>query len=842
MDFNSEKFAPTSLPGLCAPRNKLLAKLTKRSSGRLLYIQAPAGYGKTVITNLWLKQNNVRHLWIALDEYDNNPELFYRLLCSAVIYAQNETATAVAIDTTGMFSSSPIEHAMLLTSQIIAPGKPVYIILDDLHSITQEDILQSLPYFIRRLPTDYRFIMISRMDMPAKLREIFKEHSSFFCVEDLVFSKMEIQELFQLSGHALTTSEADIVMKQTGGWAIAVSTLAANDHLPDFTKENGNPLFGYMEKQIWEPLSSRDKNMLLRVSIVNDFSQELFQRLTSVRNTKLVIKELLQRNLFLSKIGEDLYRFHALFLDFLRRMLKKTNIDYKKLYKIAAQYYSEEKNLYTARHYAILGDNIKFLSYQIYGESQYTGFSNNRSISAYVNGVGVYIDMLSVDSYRKYPYLNISAVWYHFLSGNASKMAEALDRLYASLKRIALLHSEFLELTLLVCTLDPRRKFMDMMQQFDKLPPIKIRKGEQQGASITVNMPFAHRCLRDYSEFSLYDDFDVILEPSAGILLKKYFKIAMLLIKSGFAYERNQWKEALALCELSRQEIEESTSDEVLFASFSHQWAVLTAMGKDTESKRLSTQIEKMLIEKDSLYLMPNYKALKTDYALREGRQSAAQEWLDEYFIHQEEHLMLYRIYQYLTTIRALISLNRLEEAKNLCEKVGNLARSFDRDIDKAESEVLLAICLYRLSHIEEAADTMLQAISLLYRYRFIRPFSIEGACVVPILKKCLSRIERYPGRYEFDRRYVNEIYIAAQEQAGRRIGLPESGTYIKKLSKQQKRMVEYLAKGYTNADIADETGLAVRTVKTHLFLAYEKLGVSSAAEAVAKARELGMI
>ena len=117
-------------------------------------------------------------------------------------------------------------------------------------------------------------------------------------------------------------------------------------------------------------------------------------------------------------------------------------------------------------------------------------------------------------------------------------MTEALDRLYASLKRIAILHPEFLELTILVCTLDPRKKFMEMMQQFDRLPPVRIRHGEQQGASITVNMPFAHRCLRDYSEFSLYEDFDVKLEATAGLLLKKYFKIAMLLIKAGDVYKR----------------------------------------------------------------------------------------------------------------------------------------------------------------------------------------------------------------------------------------------------------------------------------------------------------------
>ena len=56
MDFNGEKYTPASLPGLCAPRNQLLLKLDSKSDRRLLYIQAPAGYGKTVVTNLWLKK------------------------------------------------------------------------------------------------------------------------------------------------------------------------------------------------------------------------------------------------------------------------------------------------------------------------------------------------------------------------------------------------------------------------------------------------------------------------------------------------------------------------------------------------------------------------------------------------------------------------------------------------------------------------------------------------------------------------------------------------------------------------------------------------------------------
>ena len=62
------------------------------------------------------------------------------------------------------------------------------------------------------------------------------------------------------------------------------------------------------------------------------------------------------------------------------------------------------------------------------------------------------------------------------------------------------------------------------------------------------------------------------------------------------------------------------------------------------------------------------------------------------------------------------------------------------------------------------------------------------------------------------------------------------------KLSKQQKQIITLLSKGYTNAMIVEETGLKITTIKTHTSLAYEKLDVNNAMDAVLKARELDLI
>jgi DNA-binding NarL/FixJ family response regulator len=55
------------------------------------------------------------------------------------------------------------------------------------------------------------------------------------------------------------------------------------------------------------------------------------------------------------------------------------------------------------------------------------------------------------------------------------------------------------------------------------------------------------------------------------------------------------------------------------------------------------------------------------------------------------------------------------------------------------------------------------------------------------------------------------------------------------KLTEREAEVLDYLAKGYANKEIADKLGLSVPTVRSHLRSIYDKLHVRSRTEAVAK-------
>jgi LuxR family transcriptional regulator, maltose regulon positive regulatory protein len=59
-------------------RPRLSNRLSQQPNGYLTLLSAPAGFGKTTLVVDWLRQQECPAAWLALDEQDNDPVLFWR--------------------------------------------------------------------------------------------------------------------------------------------------------------------------------------------------------------------------------------------------------------------------------------------------------------------------------------------------------------------------------------------------------------------------------------------------------------------------------------------------------------------------------------------------------------------------------------------------------------------------------------------------------------------------------------------------------------------------------------------------------------------------------------------
>jgi LuxR family maltose regulon positive regulatory protein len=580
---------------------------------------------------------------------------------------------------------------------------------------------------------------------------------------------------------------------------------------------------------------------MLRTSVVDEMNAELAAALTGREDALLVLQELCANNTFVSRAGKDMFRYHHLFLDFLRNMAKDCNMNLSAVYKAAAQYYLEAKQYLPARTYAVRSDDEEIILKVMYQFQQYS----SPSLDEYIAYSKLFNrDTLPEKICDRFPFLYTALMETAWMSGDTKGAEYAWDKLWKHIPKVALKFPQFLETVILETAVDYRKSMTKFIAGFSLLPPIVKPNKQYAVASLTIQLPFAQRCIRDFSELA---DKGMIekMERSFALLLKDLWQAAKLCLQSGILLEQNKTEQALPLALQAKETAAGIQSAELNFTAYSHLAASYMAAGNNALLNKTLTEMEQYIEHSGARYLEHNFLALKTKFHLCDADKKAAETWLEHYFVSDEERIPLYKIFQYFTTVRAYIVLNQGDRAVDLIRRLIQFAKDYRRPLDLAEAQTLKACLDWASDSRAEAAAGLEEVLSELQRRKFIRIVADEGEAVVPILKRIAASVsvENYTGK--LDRAFVTEVLLAAHDVSKRHRGITanmkKSGRPVK-LSKQQKKMLELLTKGYKNEEIARIAGIALPTVKGHLMQVYEKLGVHNAMDALLKARELGLM
>ena len=192
--------------------------LDRISAKRLIYIHAPAGFGKTFSVRLWLEHRGGASAWVAVNEImGNRPADFFRRCASAFMTLQPDNAALREILAHDSFDAAPYEFMMRALSALNIPGQDnkqhyTYVI-DDLHLIENLSILRFLAEHALSPPDNVTVCILSRAAPPDSFSDhVVKDSMSIVGVDNLVFSEEEIKSLFTARGRSLTPKQAHEVM------------------------------------------------------------------------------------------------------------------------------------------------------------------------------------------------------------------------------------------------------------------------------------------------------------------------------------------------------------------------------------------------------------------------------------------------------------------------------------------------------------------------------------------------------------------------------------------------------------------------------------------------------
>jgi LuxR family maltose regulon positive regulatory protein len=829
------------------PRNALMKTLDSLafSKKQVIYMHAPAGFGKTTSSLLWLEHREQtakeKRVWLGFDEYDNKTSEFCRRFISVLAGIQPENTPLRELLTHQKFNSASAEFALRALSAFNETGKDSYIFaFDDLHVISNDEILKLLLILIKRLPENYKVLLLSRMAPPDCFSEmIVKDELTVIGADDLQFSCEEIRALFNNGGKLITKSQANEVLKSTGGWAIGIRTLLLSDEKSYSVNLSSRYLESFLKTHVWERWDGRLKKFMTLISVAEDLTPELCDFLTNMPSAQM-LTELVRENAFLRITGDNTYRFHDLFREFLLHVLEsdgKTTLNKQR--NKAGDYFFRRKDYSRSAEYYLKGKNDEGVAKSLYHMYDY-----NSPYASIEDTLYVVRSTVNDSIVKKFPFLLEVQAWGAFVEGRTEELETVLDKYY-KLSPVIIMKNPRSAVTLVFLRcMDYRESFVQTMKTLKRIP----FKGNFKAAmpSLTHNMPLFHRSSRDFSEL-VHD-----IEKNITLFLKSFeavlgdeTKVIAEAVRAGLLYEKGSLNEAHEHALTACSNITGDCSAEIKFCAMMILASVFYADCQNSEADKVINNVRDMIERDKAFYLNANLKAFLFRQRLSEGDKSAAIEWLKDCNGSLLDNLSFFKNYQYFTTARAYIVIGDYTNAVMFLRKLLELNERYRRTLDIIEACILLAVIYWKKSRGGQsmALDYLERAIVTAHEYKYTQVFANEGAELINMLHRLQKRSvqEKYAGKLHSG--FVKTLYISAVAGGGRSKGLT-SGRPVEnlKFTDKQKVIMTLMCEGYSRNKIAEKTGLKPNTVKSHLELIYKKLDVSNSIDAALKIKKLDVL
>jgi LuxR family maltose regulon positive regulatory protein len=237
-------------------------------------------------------------------------------------------------------------------------------------------------------------------------------------------------------------------------------------------------------------------------------------------------------------------------------------------------------------------------------------------------------------------------------------------------------------------------------------------------------------------------------------------------------------------------------------------------------------------------------KAFEARLWIRQGNLEAVKRWTQEYQARPSDmpgYPGYLRQVEGATWARVLNAQGKPEAAIQLLDSLLQVAEAAGQMGNVIELLALRALALRAQGQSAQAMTTLERALTLAEPEGYIRIFVDEGEPMKLLLQRMKVEDPRKGAEGGRMRDYVDKLLSAF----GERVFHPSSRgpqPLVEPLSERELEVLRLIADGLSNAEIAERLVIAQGTVKRHINNIYGKLSVQSRTQAIAHARELGLL
>jgi LuxR family transcriptional regulator, maltose regulon positive regulatory protein len=327
----TSKLTPPQIPDWVVPRERIESRIAEGVRGPLTVVTGPPGAGKTIAVASWAAAGSELGptAWVTLDEYDNRQQAFWSYILVGLQSAGVLVPRAAWASVRG--GDFDLGFILRLASAIVARHRPVLLILDDLHLVTDARCLNGLARLLRNARPLLRLVIASRSDplLPLHRYRLAGELTEIRANE-LAFSVPEAAMLMTHHGIALPDESLEFLAQRAEGWvaALRLAAISMQDepHPEQFVKElvaEDSPVASYLVEEVLNAEPPETRSLLLKTSVLDRVSAGIAGELAGADDAGNAFAALAQRNALVQPLHQGWYRYHPLLAEVLRLKLQR---------------------------------------------------------------------------------------------------------------------------------------------------------------------------------------------------------------------------------------------------------------------------------------------------------------------------------------------------------------------------------------------------------------------------------------------------------------------------------------------------------------------------------------
>jgi LuxR family maltose regulon positive regulatory protein len=842
--------------------------------------------------------------WLALDAGDNDPVRFWTYVGAALDGLR--TGVGAQVQALLQVPPVRMEAVVTVLLNALADlTQDAGLVLDDYHAITSGPLHRALAVLIEHLSPRLHLIMASRTDPPLPLaRWRARGEMIELRAADLRFTTEETAAFLRARpGLSLTTEEISLLDQRTEGWIAglhlaALSLQGRHDSSHALTAITGSHRYvgDYLVEEVLARQAAGVQTFLLQTAILDRLCGPLCDAITGRSDGQALLEQLETANLFLIPLDEERqwYRYHHLFADVLRHRLERVEPGGSAaLQRRAAAWYEQAGLLPEAIGHALAATEVAWAARLV----------EQAADQLWMRGELVtllsWLDALPADVVRARPFLFLAHAWVQFLAHSYDPAAaEALLTDAETVLGVAAAHAAEHEQAALWGRLAAIRAAVSSVR--DDIPRTIALAQEAlarlpEGSAIwrvvaTLSLGLAFEGRGDAAAASRRLAETIALSRTAGtryLALVATMNLARVRIAQGqlqtaadlcrqgldlgaeqgggrlpvtgalqvtlglLRYEWNDLEAATGhLWEGIRRVQQADEHLRVLLDGYAALARVKQVQGDASGAHELMRRAQQVADATDFAWAAPLVATYRARLALSLGRLGDAVRRMDEVGLRLDGELAYQHEFAHLSLVRVLIAQGKTAEALQPLERLQQAAEAAGRW--RCVTEILLLRALAYQAHVTAglALPPLAHALVLAEPEGYIRLFVDEGAPMAALLAQLRAELRRERGEAQphVSRTYLDTLltaYRAPHARAAPTVPLAGSGTAAplpEPLTAREREVLQLIAAGLSNPEIAARLVITVGTVKTYVNTIFSKLAVTSRTQAVAQARALHLL